>query len=499
MSASPIIRKDECQIRERRICPREQLKCVVLVYFGENSWGRLIDLSKSGMCFEFAQPLSDRERINFKFEAMGPLPSSFGGEIITDSFEAAGDIRWTRDFERTAGVQFVDLAEGDREQIRKWLSFDDSADSGPSRNKTEPEAPGLQLEPFEPSAAPSEMLPEVTRDEMQLEAERGGPSGAEPCLDSLMDPVSPLVAETMEAPSFQDDSQAITEEENKNDEPPSSSLRMSRIQLLAVTLVLAVMAVIAGIRMILPHLAHGVHVVEPISGPSVAKSERPASQYDSTVGSPQPFLVQVVDSYNRRWLLWFDSDNPKNAVTQTAYRPAPPSSTALSKGASQPKQPAASTKPETPHKFTLLAPKPSRSEAPNLAANSPPLTAPVVRDELQPPLEAPIADILSSPAIPSPISGSVPAGGQIQVARLLKSVPPVYPQFARLNHISGDVTLDALIDAAGNVTELKVISGPPILRQAAIDAVRQWKYEPARLNGKPVAIHLGLTVKFHLQ
>jgi protein TonB len=70
---------------------------------------------------------------------------------------------------------------------------------------------------------------------------------------------------------------------------------------------------------------------------------------------------------------------------------------------------------------------------------------------------------------------------------------------ARTSRISGDVALDALIDANGNVTDLKFISGPPILRQAAMDAVRQWKYDPARLNGRPVAIHLGLTVRFRFE
>jgi protein TonB len=59
--------------------------------------------------------------------------------------------------------------------------------------------------------------------------------------------------------------------------------------------------------------------------------------------------------------------------------------------------------------------------------------------------------------------------------------------------------LDAFIDANGNMTELKVVSGAPILRQAAIDAVRQWKYDPARLDGRPVPIHLGLTVRFRFQ
>jgi periplasmic protein TonB len=64
--------------------------------------------------------------------------------------------------------------------------------------------------------------------------------------------------------------------------------------------------------------------------------------------------------------------------------------------------------------------------------------------------------------------------------------------------VEGDVTLDALIEESGRITTIKVLSGPTVLQQAAVVAVRQWKYEPATLNGSPTPIHLSVTVKFHL-
>ena len=60
------------------------------------------------------------------------------------------------------------------------------------------------------------------------------------------------------------------------------------------------------------------------------------------------------------------------------------------------------------------------------------------------------------------------------------------------------MVVDALIDAAGNVTTVKVISGPVLLQQGAIDTVRQWKYRPALLDGQAVAMHLTVTVRFRL-
>ena len=84
-------------------------------------------------------------------------------------------------------------------------------------------------------------------------------------------------------------------------------------------------------------------------------------------------------------------------------------------------------------------------------------------------------------------------------AQLLKSVPPVYPSTAKTQRVGGDVKIDALIDAEGNVTTTKILSGPVLLHQAAAAAVKQWKYQPAYLDGKPTAMHLTVTVQFRLQ
>jgi protein TonB len=90
-------------------------------------------------------------------------------------------------------------------------------------------------------------------------------------------------------------------------------------------------------------------------------------------------------------------------------------------------------------------------------------------------------------------------GGDVKAARLVKSVPPVYPAVARTQRIAGNVSIDAVVETDGNVSTMKVLSGPAILHRAALDAVRQWHYEPAMLNGKPTASHLTVTVQFRLQ
>jgi len=93
----------------------------------------------------------------------------------------------------------------------------------------------------------------------------------------------------------------------------------------------------------------------------------------------------------------------------------------------------------------------------------------------------------------------VPVGGDVKQARLIASVPPVYPAMAKARHVSGGVTIDALIDSNGRVAKMKVLSGPTPLEQAAMDALRQWKYEPATLDGKAVPMHLTVTIQFRVQ
>jgi len=98
----------------------------------------------------------------------------------------------------------------------------------------------------------------------------------------------------------------------------------------------------------------------------------------------------------------------------------------------------------------------------------------------------------SAPATPLAV------GGDVKQAKLVFSVSPVYPTLAKNQHVSGSVMVDALIDANGRVTTMKVVSGPTLLQQAAMDALKQWKYQPASLDGKPVAMHLTVTIQFRL-
>lgn len=86
----------------------------------------------------------------------------------------------------------------------------------------------------------------------------------------------------------------------------------------------------------------------------------------------------------------------------------------------------------------------------------------------------------------------------VMAAALLYKVQPQYPTLARNIHLAGTVYLRAIIGTDGTVRELVVISGHPILANSALQAVRQWRYQPTRLNGEPVEVETFITVNFVL-
>jgi len=99
------------------------------------------------------------------------------------------------------------------------------------------------------------------------------------------------------------------------------------------------------------------------------------------------------------------------------------------------------------------------------------------------------------PALPT-FGANVSTG--VTEANLVHKVDPIYPQDARIQRLAGSVVLDATIAEDGSVHELKVVSGPPPLAPAAATAVRQWRYSPSLLNGKPIAVQKRITIVFKL-
>jgi protein TonB len=115
-----------------------------------------------------------------------------------------------------------------------------------------------------------------------------------------------------------------------------------------------------------------------------------------------------------------------------------------------------------------------------------------------------IGGVLNTAARPVPPpptvkpNGPVRVGGHVRQPKVIVQVLPKYPVLARETHVQGQVRIDAVLDEQGNVVEMKIVSGHPLLYQAALDALKQWKYEPTYLNDRPIAVRLIVTINFQL-
>ena len=104
-----------------------------------------------------------------------------------------------------------------------------------------------------------------------------------------------------------------------------------------------------------------------------------------------------------------------------------------------------------------------------------------------------------APPEPKP-EGPLRVGGDVKAPVVIKRVEPLYPDTARKAKIAGVVIVEAIIDKDGNVDKAKVLKGLSMgLSEAAVEAVRKWKFKPGTMNGEPVDVIFDLTVNFTLQ
>lgn len=95
-------------------------------------------------------------------------------------------------------------------------------------------------------------------------------------------------------------------------------------------------------------------------------------------------------------------------------------------------------------------------------------------------------------------SGPLRVGGNVAAANLIRTVQPVYPPLAKSARVQGSVEFTATISKDGNIENLMLVRGHPLLVNAAREAVLQWKYRPTLLNGQPVEVITDITVNFTL-
>lgn len=113
-----------------------------------------------------------------------------------------------------------------------------------------------------------------------------------------------------------------------------------------------------------------------------------------------------------------------------------------------------------------------------------------------------LGGIIPSSPVAAPVApeirpeGPVVIGGKVAEPKLIYRALPVYPVNAKQAGVAGDVVVKTTIDQKGGVVDMHVVSGPLMLRQAALDALHRWKFEPSKLDGQPIAVQMLVTIRF---
>jgi TonB family protein len=462
--------QEQLRTENRRLYPRGIIGDVVLVFFGVGKWGRLINISEGGMEFEFYEPPPSDQRISFDLKAMGREPSLSSGTLDCPSICADGQIVWTRDFERCAGVHFLDMSGAARQQIRQWLAI-------------------------EPSSGAETRGGNVHRDATEAVFPHMPPTPRK-WTNELTTQVQPWDADWDQSTIPRGLGGSCSHEPRALPEPVGANPQINRATIMALARWLAALAILAGITTLIVSQPVNVRVLfDRIRTPSTDNSALRRLKEPSLLTSQRVFQVEVVDANQTKRLLTFDN-NASAVQAGFSSRSHTPNGTfsradsAISAETSNPE--------ERQSLSNLKLGRPSVPRAAMHASSEDPIPA---VDFGTPGSELIHPSTASLPKSAQQVSAAPPPpeGGKIEQPRLISSVSPAYPPFAKSLRLQGDVTLDTLIDTSGRVTTMKLVSGPVLLQQAAMDALRQWKYEPARLNSQPVPMHLSVTIRFRLK
>jgi protein TonB len=104
----------------------------------------------------------------------------------------------------------------------------------------------------------------------------------------------------------------------------------------------------------------------------------------------------------------------------------------------------------------------------------------------------------SGPKVQAAVPKKVAISAGVAQGMLLQKTIPLYPPIAKAARVSGTVILQATISKTGTITNLRVVGGPAMLQQAAMDAVKTWRYRPYLLNNEPVEVETTVNVVFTL-
>ncbi len=456
---------------DRRKHPRQRLLSLTYAELDQENGGIVLDASESGIAVHAVVPLTDDVLPRLRLK----LPGTTGW------LETRARVVWTRDSRKLAGLQFEDLPDETLRQIRDWISKEKVIAENEAAS---PETPSENTSPAHQSAEP-----ESNSVEPLAAASRKNISPFSIAADPKANSSSSTVAARPR--KLADLSSAI-----EQDRPPAQPRQFRPPQLFSEqprhsNFVYWLLAVIAAVSLGMGWtVGRGTFLPVLRNFRALIPTARPAVRVSATqVGLPAAPVnqLEIVDANDQqRVISMLDAPSePSPAVPR-------PSTPVKSPASVQPAE-----KPAMNFQIWTLS-SPQRSAISRTADEVPTAAPQVATQNLGTPNVALMgggqAEIPKPDDIPKPQT----ATGVLKRGVLIHRVDPDYPDIARDQHVSGTVTLQATVGTDGRVRAVRVISGSKLLVQSAVDAVRQWRYTPTLLDGKPIDTDVQISLVFNL-
>jgi periplasmic protein TonB len=466
------------EVPERRSHQRHQIRSLAYIELDEGNGGILLNVSESGLAVQAVTPLMDEFLPNMRLQLSQNVPP----------IAAVGQIVWTSNSRKVAGIRFLSLPEESSGLVKEWIASEDFPLDQPREANFPRENPVAVAEVSTEQASAdqanggqyqsSDSDKEVTVQEPAPEepsepafihldphASEPEPPVAYPTLPPALLAAASFKKEVVLKPAVRSDAAPNVVSAPRVESTQSSWLLYALIGILAVCSTAAGWSVgRTGFYGALSRF-HGLHF-DAGAADTVPPSTAPTTKLPG---------IEIVDLNNRRWFVPF--------VSAAAMAPPTPHTQPV---ASQPAAPR-NEKSSTPDRALTLA-----------SAGRPTVAKPRVADAEAPPTISTQPSGIAGPALPlAGISGSAnplpppspvqsSASAVVEAAQLIHRVEPLYPHNAT-QLFAGDavIKLHITIGADGQVLSVKPLSGSAMFFDAAITAIRQWRYRPALINGKP--------------
>jgi len=454
---------------DRRQHTRQAPGSLSYVHLDDNNGGIVINLSETGLAVQAAVSVMEDDLPRLRLQ----MPRS------KTWLEASARVVWTGDSRRTLGVEFLNSSEDFRNQLHEWLAAEAATAAAAAEAfppETETHTATVEEIPLRGLRTSPQPRPHVVNppdfDVAALLTSREMPSVA--VARSMKMPLERSHAVSPIATAAKESAPAIPEEHKPR--------RYRSARYVPLIIVLAALSLGAGW---VAGRGNALQTVRALFSPSLSATTstdaRPAA---SAIANGLATNFEVIDTNNQAWLVPFKG--PTSA-------PAGPALPALApKAAASLDQPSANP-PEAFRASNLGAPQMSaRASVAGAGA------APVVATPQDGALPASIAESGPNFSLAPPANGApAPAvHSSLVPAKLIHTVQPNYPTAALNQHVEGQVKIHARIETDGTLSNVSALSGPPLLISAAVNAVREWKYKPQMLDGRPIASDIVVTLQF---